>query len=326
MHDEDDDFDFGGDEEVTPVGRQKFAEEAADADDNDFEIEIIDDTPEEDQGRKPLAADEDHEEEVESYSKRVKKRIDQLNHRVHDERREKERLAREHEEALRLAQIIIDENEQLKRTLSWGQQEYTKEATSRLEYAQKLAQDKYRRAFESGDTDGVLEAQDELQALAIERNRVSNLNIAPEPVQPQPRPQQNTLQRESNAVYNTQNTVPAPAPRDYKAEDWASRNSWFGRDEEMTAFAYGLHEKLVKSGVDPTSDEYYERLDSRIREIFPQNFKRSKRMSNVASAGRTAASKKTVALTKSQIAIAHRLGVTKEQYALHVAKLEKRNG
>jgi len=323
MRDEDDDFDFGEDEEVTPVGRKKFAED----EDEGFEIEIVDDTPEEDQGRKPLEADEDdHEEEVESYSKRVKKRIDQLNHRVHDERREKERLAREHEEALRLAQLIVDENEQLKRTLNWGQQEFTKEASTRLEYAQKIAQDKYRKAFESGDTDGVLEAQDELNALAMERHRIANLRISqPEPPQ-QRAPQQNTLQRESNTVYNTQNTAPAAAPRDYKAEDWASRNSWFGKDEEMTAFAYGLHEKLVKSGVDPTSDEYYERLDSRIREIFPQNFKRSKRTSNVASAGRTAAGKKTVALTKSQIAIAQRLGVSKEDYARHVAKLEKRNG
>lgn len=93
----------------------------------------------------------------------------------------------------------------------------------------------------------------------------------------------------------------------------------------MTAFAYGLHEKLVKSGVDPTSDEYYERVDSRIREVFPGNFKRSKRTSNVASVGRTSASRKVMTLTKSQVAIAKRLGVTPEQYAQHVVKLEKRN-
>lgn len=316
-----DDFedDFGDDEEVNPV-RKRFADD--DDADEGYEIEIVDDTPEEDQGRKPLEAEDDsHEEEVESYSKRVKKRIDQLNHRVHDERREKERLARENEEALRLAKLVVDENEQLKRTLTWGQQEYTKEATTRLDYAQKLAQDKYRRAFESGDTDGVLEAQDELHALSIERNRVANLRLS----QQQQAPQQNTLQREDSTVYSNQNTAPAPPPRDYKAENWASRNPWFGKDEEMTAFAYGLHEKLVKSGVDPTSDEYYERVDSRIREVFPGNFKRSKRTSNVASVGRTSASRKVMTLTKSQIAIAKRLGVTPEQYAQHVVKLEKRN-
>lgn len=322
MQDYEDDFedDFGDDEEVTPV-RKRFADD--DDSDDGYEIEIVDDTPEEDRGRKPLETDdESHEEEVESYSKRVKKRIDQLNHRVHDERREKERLAREHEEALRLAQMIVDENEQLKRTLTWGQQEYTKEATTRLDYAQKLAQDKYRKAFESGDTDGVIDAQEELNALAIERSRVANLQIA----QTQSAPPKNTLQRESNTVYSNTNTAPAPPPRDYKAENWASRNPWFGKDEEMTAFAYGLHEKLVKSGVDPTSDEYYERVDSRMREVFPSNFKRSKRTSNVASVGRTSASKKVIALTKSQVAIAKRLGVTPEQYAQHVIKLEKRNG
>lgn len=316
---DDDDFEFDGDEEVTPIGRKKAADDA----DDGFDIEIVDDTPEEDQGRKPLEADEDHEEEIESYSKRVQKRLDKLTHRVNDERREKERLAREHAEALRLAQLIVDENEHLKRTLNWGQQEYTREATGRLDYAQKIAQDKYRKAFESGDTDGVLEAQDELNALVLERHKLANMQVQTSAPRP---PAQNTLQRANSEVYSNTNTAQPTQPRDYKAEEWASRNPWFGKDEEMTAFAYGLHEKLVKSGVDPTSDEYYDKVDSRLREVFPQNFKRSKKTSTVASAGRTSAGKRTVTLTKSQIAIAQRLGITKEQYAKHVAKLEQRNG
>ena len=130
----------------------------------EVEIEVVDDTPEEDKGRAPLKAEagDDHEDEIENYSEKVKKRINQLNHRIHDERRAKEALARQNDEAIRLAQTVYQENERLKQTLSWGQQEYTREAEAKIDYAQKLAEDKYRRAYETGDPDGVLEAQREL--------------------------------------------------------------------------------------------------------------------------------------------------------------------
>ena len=137
----------------------------------EVEVEIIDDTPEEDRGRKPLQAeaDQEQEEELDNYSEKVQKRINQINHKYHDERREKERLAREHAEAVRIAQAIYEENERLKSTLTWGQQEYTKVAEGQLDYAQKLAQDKFRKAFESGDTEGVLDAQNELASLAAQK-------------------------------------------------------------------------------------------------------------------------------------------------------------
>tara|TARA_R110000822_G_scaffold36305_1_gene102363 strand:- start:1116 stop:2000 length:885 start_codon:yes stop_codon:yes gene_type:complete len=287
-------------------------------DDKDFgdeiEVEIIDDTPEEDQGRAKLKdEDDDNEDEIESYSKGVQKRINQIQHKYHDERRAKEALERQNAEAIRIAQTILQENEQLKSTLNWGHQEYTKEATGRLDYAHKIAQDKYRRAFETGDTDGVLEAQDELTELSSQKRQLSTL-VSPVP--------QKALQQQNNDVYIPQQPVPE-APRDYKAEDWAGKNPWFGKDEEMTAFAYGLHEKLVKSGVDPTSDEYYQRVDSRIREIFPKNFDR-KKSSPVASVGRTTAPRK-VALNNSEIAIAKRLGITPELYAKYKIK-EQSNG
>lgn len=283
---------------------------------DDIEIEIVDDTPEEDQGRVKLKEDDDdNEEEIESYSKGVQKRINQIQHKYHDERRAKEALERQNAEAIRIAQTILQENEQLKSTLTWGHQEYTKEAASRLDYAHKIAQDKYRNAFETGDTDGVLEAQDELTELANQKRQLATL-VPPIP--------QKTLQQQNNDVYIPQQSVPEAPLRDYKAEDWAGKNPWFGKDEEMTAFAYGLHEKLVKSGVDPTSDEYYQKVDSRIREVFPKNFDR-KKSSPVASVGRTTAPRK-VTLNNSEIAIAKRLGITPELYAKYKVKEQHLNG
>lgn len=283
---------------------------------DDIEVEIVDDTPEEDQGRAKLKEDDDdNEEEIESYSKGVQKRINQIQHKYHDERRAKEALERQNAEAIRIAQTILQENEQLKSTLTWGHQEYTKEATSRLDYAHKIAEGKYRNAFETGDTDGVLEAQAELNELANQKRQLATL-VPPIPQKP--------LQPQNNEVYIPQQSVPEAPPKDYKAEDWAGKNPWFGKDEEMTAFAYGLHEKLVKSGVDPTSDEYYQKVDSRIREVFPKNFDR-KRSSPVASVGRTTAPRK-VTLNNSEIAIAKRLGITPELYAKYKIKEQHLNG
>ena len=291
----------------------------------EIEVEIVDDTPDEDRGRKPLQAetDQEQEDELDNYSEKVQKRINQINHKYHDERREKERLAREHAEAVRIAQAIYEENERLKSTLTWGQQEYTKVAEGQLDIAQQLAQDKFRRAFESGDTEGVLEAQNELSSLAAQKSQLQNFGP---PMPPVYEPQyQQPLQNIQNPVYNNVNTAPEPVPRDYKAEEWASRNPWFGQDKEMTAFAYGLHEKLVESGIDPTSDEYYQKVDSRLREVFPNNFQRPKKTSTVASVGRTTAPKK-VTLTASEMAIAKRLGVTPERYALYKQKGATVNG
>jgi hypothetical protein len=282
----------------------------------EVEVEIVDDTPEEDKGREPLKAEKDEQEdELENYSEKVQKRINQLNHRYHDERRAKEVLVRQNEEAIRLARTVYEENERLKQTLSWGQQEYAREAEAKIDYAQKLAEDKYRKAYETGDTDGVLEAQRELNDTAIQKAQLQN--------QISSAVQQASLQQQNNTVYSQPEQQyyeqPAPAPRDSRAEDWASRNPWFGKDEEMTSFAYGLHQKLVNNGIDPTSDEYYQKIDNRIREVFPQNFQKSRKSSAVAPASRSTGSKK-VTLTASQVAIAKRLGVPLETYAKYAAQ------
>ena len=148
--------------------------------------------------------EEEHEEELDKHSLDVKKRIKQLSHRYHDERRAKEEALRQNEEAIRLAQNILAENERLKQTLTWGQQEYVNEVNAKIDYAQRLAEDKYRRAYESGNTDELLAAQKEMQDAAIQKSRMENFT----PPVNQSIPEQSSLQRAESQVYTPQNVSP----------------------------------------------------------------------------------------------------------------------
>ena len=213
--------------------------------DDSIEVDIVDDTPEEDRGRPQLTSEESdfQEEELENYSDKVQRRIKQLSHKFHDERREKERLAREHAEAIRIAQSLLAENERIQQTMSAGLEDYAKTKQAQLDLEQRLAEDKYRKAYESGDTEGVIAANKELSALAVRKDRADAMVYQAEntPVQ-----YEQPLQQQNTAVYSNQ-TAPQESTRtpDPKAEDWAARNPWFGKDEEMTSLAYGLHQKLV---------------------------------------------------------------------------------
>lgn len=321
------DDDFPNDEEVFVVGSNK------DKPKEDVEIEVIDDTPEPDRGKTPLKTEEEvadttQEDEMDRVaSESVQKRFNQLTHRYHDERRAKEALERQNQEAIALAQAVLQENERLQKLYQDGSQDYLKQVQYKIEYAQKLADDKFRKAYEAGDTEGLLEAQKLRDDIALERARLENFNVSA------PQQQKEPLQTQQQPVYN-QPTVEPERPqapqRDPKAEDWAAKNPWFGADEEMTSLAYGLHSKLVKSGIDPTSDEYYATIDKRMRDVFPDYFgkpkEKPKASSPVAPAGRTTAGKK-LTLTATQVALAKKLGVPLESYAKHVAKLqEQANG
>lgn len=315
-----DDFEFDGDDNVMPVGRQVITENVPVYEDDDAaEFDIIDDTPEEDRNRRPLEADDDDDDdsdEVGQYSKRVQKRINKITHRLNDERREKERLAREHAEALKIAQNFYARVQELENTITWGADKLTEESKARLEYQQKIAQDKYRQAFESGDTDKVIEAQTELNRVAVERDRLEQQYRVP--------PQQ-SRQPENNPVYNQPEPVQPQRPVDYKAQAWAAQNPWFGKDDEMTSFAYGVHEKLVRSGIDPTSDEYYDKVNRRMREVFPQNFSdtRPKKAATVAPVNRSTASKR-LTVTQSEAAIIKQLGITPDAYLAEKRKQQER--
>jgi hypothetical protein len=285
----------------------------------DSDIEVVDDTPEEDRGRSPMKEPpaEVTDEELAQYSDGVKKRIQHFSKGYHEERRAKEAAFREREEAVRLAQQLMEENKKLQSSQGQTQQVLLEQAKKVVENELLEAKRKYKEAYESGDSDALVAAQEELTSAKIRADRVNNFKPAPvqaeKPVvQPAPQP----VQQE-------------PVRVDSKASAWQEANPWFGQDDEMTALALTVHRKLVESGVSPNSDEYYDRINTRMRQVFPDAFtseKPVKKSSVVAPATRSTAPKKIV-LTKSQVNIAKRLGLTNEQYARAVAEeMRKQNG
>jgi hypothetical protein len=277
------------------------------------EIEIVDDTPEKDRNRKPMAEApvDPTEEELEAYSESARKRIKHFTKGYHEERRAKEAALREREEAIRMAQAVAEENRRLKGSLNDGHQAYVEQSKQVIANELEQAKREYKLAYEAGDSDALLEAQEKLTAVKIKADKADNFK--PEP-----------LQQEKPVVQTPQQTPQF----DKKAAEWQEKNSWFGSDEEMTSFALGLHNKLVKSGVDPRSDEYYEKVNARMRAVFPENFEpeepvdaepqRTQKRNVVAPATRSTAPKKVV-LSQTQVNIAKRLGVPLELYARQVA-------
>jgi hypothetical protein len=298
------------------------------ADDIDLEIDEVDDVPAADRGKEPLPKEKVEELEndtLEDYSERVKQRMAQLKKVWHDERRAKESADRERQEAIKYAQQIAHENKRLKSTLSSGEEDYVKTIYSAVEQQLGMAKRDYREAYDSGDTDKIIEAQAKMNDAQM---RLSQIN--------QYQPQfKNALQEPENPVYIQQNQNQSFKPDD-KAVAWQDNNEWFGKDEEMTSLALGVHEKLVRSGISPTSDEYYRRIDTTMQKRFPEYFgdatldeekpaERTKPSTVVAPATRSTAPKK-VRLTKTQVALAKKFGLTPEQYARETLKLENANG
>lgn len=318
-------FEFPDEQNVTPVGEETKIEIESEA--NDVEIDIVDDTPEQDRDRKPLPkeiVEELEKDEAEEYSQRVKERMAQLKKVWHDERREKEAAAREKEEAIRFAQAIQEENRRLKSNLSSGEQTYIQALTSAAEKDLALAKRDYREAYDTGNTDAIIDAQQRMNEAQYKLTQAQSY-----------RPQyEKALQEEQNHVYMQPERSQVPKP-DRRALAWQDKNSWFGSDEEMTSLALGLHEKLVRSGVDPTSDDYYNSIDKTMRKRFPEYFgddssldvetpaQRTKPSTVVAPASRSTAPKK-VHLTKTQLALAKKFNLTPEQYARETLKLENK--
>jgi hypothetical protein len=293
---------------------------------DDLEVEIVDDTPPEDRGRTPLpknVVDELDNDDLEEYSDKVKKRLGQMKKVWHDERREKERAHREREEALQFAQRAYEENQKLRQTLGAGEKAYVSEITKSATSEVAAAKEKLKQAYEISDSELIADAQEALTDAKLRLRELENF-----------RP---SLQEDENNVQTTQQTqTPRVAPVDKKAEAWREKNQWFGVDEEMTALALGLHEKLVRSGVDPRSDDYYRRVDETMKKRFsdyfedaePQQTKSTARKpatTVVAPATRSTAPRQ-VRLTPSQVALAKRLGLTNEAYARELMKLENQNG
>ena len=278
------------------------------------EIEIVDDTPPEDRGKpEPKGAIEVTDDEISQYSDNVQKRIRQLRAVYHEERREKDRLAREHQEALNYAQQIAEQNRMLQERLSQGERVLVETSKERNEAILSQAEREYKEAYEAGDTEKMIAAQKKLSEAVVGKREMENY---------QPR-YQAPLQQQQIPVETRQQPQVVP---DERTRQWVTENRWFDEDPVMRGAAFGIHDQLVQSGYVAGSDAYFEQLDARIRDSFPQKFRPSKPAANVvAPASRGAAGSKKVTLTKTQVAIAKRLGVPLEKYAEQIAK-EMANG
>jgi len=290
----------------------------------EVEIEIEDDTPEADRGRKASPPPEEvTNEELENYSEKVKNRIKHFSKGYHDERRAKEAAQREREELESYAKNLIAENNKLKSSVDQNHNTLIESAKKQVQGEMALAQRQYKEAYESGEPDKILEAQTSLNAAQIRQEKVNGLK--PKQIQ--------ALQPQETPV---QPQVDVPQPRvqqDEKANSWRDDNPWFGSDDEMTAFALGLHNKLTKEGVDPKTDTYYEKINSRMRQVFPDQFDdgiedepegTKRKSSNVVAPASRSTGPKKIRLTQSQVAIAKKLGVPLETYAKQIAELMRK--
>ena len=297
--------------------------------DDKVEIEIEDDTPEEDRGRrasKPGFIDKVEKDELDLYSDEARSKIDAFRKFYHDERREKEKAVREQQEAVDVAKKLYEEVKQLKGRVNSSDEAAVTSFKTSAEHELEMAKKEYREAYDAGDSEKLVEAQDKLTSAKMKIEKASNYaeNIN----------QRKALQERENEVKIPQQTEATPV-RDQKASAWQERNSWFGQDDEMTSLALGLHEKLVKENgmAYATTNEYYKRIDETMRRRFPENFQdekvdddrntvRSNKPSTVvASASRSTSSKK-IKLNTSQLSIAKKLGLTPEQYARELLKME----
>ena len=312
----------------------KFPDEVEDKNDevkDELEIEVVDDTPDADKGREPMPkkiVEELEKDDLEEYSDKVKQRLSQMKKVWHDERREKEAATREKEEALRFAQAKDNEIKELRQKLGAGEKKWVEDATKASEIEIASAKAKLKQAYESGDAELITEAQEALTDAKIKLKEHQYFKPS--------------LQSEEKGVESEQQVQAAPQVIDPKAAKWRENNTWFGADPEMTASALGLHEKLVRSGVDPRSEDYYQRVDATMRKRFPEYFeeeepqtrqtepetkdsetKSPRKSANVAPVTRSTAPRQ-IRLTTTQVALAKKLGLTNEAYAKELMKLENR--
>jgi|TARA_R110000824_G_scaffold79813_2_gene201020 hypothetical protein len=252
------------------------------------------------------AESEDSSEELEEYSAGVKGRINELTKRFREEERQKQ-------SAIQYAENIQKENAELKTRMDALDKGYVEQFEGRVSSELEGAKRVLREAHETGDVDKLVDAQEALAELTMQRTSVKPSRNVPEEDAPQAAP--------LHPLKTPQQAAPDP-----RAEKWASQNDWFGNDEVMTYGAFGIHRRLVEDeGFDPSSDDYYAELDSRLRDEFPNKFD-SKSKSNggrkvasaESSASRRKSGRKTVRLTPSQVAIAKKLNVPLDEYAKYV--------
>jgi hypothetical protein len=295
----------------------------------EIEIEIVDDAPPEDQRRLPLPKKQVEEleaDDLEEYDGKVKYRLSQMKKVWHDERRDKETAIREREEAFNYAQAKDREIRELRAKVGQGEQMFVTEVTKSATGEIAAAKDRLKKAYEAGDSDLIADAQEELTDAKFRMRDIQSLKPS--------------LQVESNDVQQAQQPRAQAPVVDTKAESWRTRNTWFGVDKKMTGFALGLHQELVEAGVDPRSDDYYDKVNAEVKQAFPDRFEaedpghtdvqdkspqRTKASSVVAPVSRTTTPRR-IRLTTSQSALVKRLGLTPEAYVREMMKSENNNG
>jgi hypothetical protein len=307
-------------------------EEVKSSPEPDVELEIVDDLP-----KQPVkqAEKEENDEELSDYSEKVRKRINKLKYEQHEAQRQKEAAERMREEALRYAQQLAIKNQQYESLIQRGEGALVSQIKARANLALEQAKALYKDAYEAGDAQKIIEAQEKLLNAQTEfreaekHERVLQSRPKPQPVQQAYQPPVQQYQ---------QPQVPQPSQ---KALDWTKKNPWFGPqgNREMTALAYGVHETLIREqGVKPDTEEYYEKIDVAMRQRFPDYFEKDsdgvqvsvapQRTPNtvVAAANRNnGARPRKIQLTATQVSVAKRLGLTPEQYAKQLIK-ESYNG
>jgi len=289
----------------------------------EIEIEVIDDTPEYDQKRDPMPkeiVEKLDKDELEEYDEGVKEKLKQMKKVWHDERREKEAAHREREEAIAYARKIAEENKKMRQMIQSGEKEYVETIQSSANMQLEMAKKGYKEAYESGDVDQMMEAQQKLQEANLRLMRANSFKPT-------------ALQEEKFEVQTQPEQIQSVPRPDKRAEDWQKENRWFGQNKVMTAMALGLHDELKDSGVPIGSDEYYDALNKTMRRRFPEQFEetqeeevpkappaRPKQRSVVAPAVRTTSPTK-VRLTQTQMNLAKKFNLTPEQYAIELKKL-----
>ena len=313
----------------TVIGAPQQKQEEKSLEDLEFDIEVIDDTPEEDQGREAMPeeiVDSLENDELDEYSKEKGK---QLKKDWNDERRAKEAALRDRDHAAKLAKQAMEENKLLKQHLSAGEQALMDNSKSNAEHELELAKKTFKDAYDSGDAEAVAEAS---ESLASAKMNLTNAEAyVPQYSEEALQAQEDSVNRESEQVIPNQQAPQADA----KALAWQERNKeWWGVDRAMTSLAFGTHEHLVSQGVDPTSDEYYESIDKEMRTRFPEKFKQEaeetpstngsgeQAQKTVVSPAKRSTNSKRVVLTNTEVRLAQRLGLSPEQYVREKMKLE----
>ena len=302
----------------------------------DVDVEVVDDRPPED--RRPPAKEakeeEGGDEELEGYSDKVKKRINKLRYQQHEERRQREAAEKMREEAVRVAQKYADENKKYHAIIQEGEQYLVHQIRERANLALEQAKSHYRQAYEEGNTDKVVEAQEAMIKAQSEFQsadyQMSQMNAEQQRRAQQPQQQYQPYQEPQPQPQRQPQAQEPPQPTE-KAAKWAQENPWFGQEKDMTALAYGVHERLVRDeGYDPNSDEYFETIDRTMRSKFPEYFgddgseevstTKSPPVVTAPSSRNNGAKPRKVKLTRTQLSLAKRLGLTPEQYANQLVK------